>query len=266
MRRGDFCGFSSPTSPEAEPRHGGAHALSPRSTVSPSGVCGRRYAVVVAETCTLPSGEVVDASTALADCAPAPGAVLRFSDDVAPALPPPVPLSRKVVKMPEPTPVAVAPVEVAPVLAPAAPVALTETKAPAPAAPTPQDVAGLVDAGGGGAVGLAAALLAVAGGGAAWRFYSQRSEQAHELAKEKLKMEQAAQGLNGAQPPPCQAANAALEQRVAALVARVEAAEAKADAAAKRGASLSADFDGEALERQVKRLTKAVKEMQEDKV
>ena len=164
--------------------------------------------------------------------------------------------------MPEPTPVVVAPVEAAPVLAPAAPVALTETKAPAPAAPTPQDVAGLVDAGGGGAVGLAAALLAVAGGGAAWKFYSQRSEQAHELAKERLKMEQTAQGLNGAQPPPCQAANAALEQRVAALVARVEAAEA----AAKKGASLSADFDGEALERQVKRLAKTVKEMQEDKV
>jgi hypothetical protein len=122
-------------------------------------------------------------------------------------------------------------------------------------------VAGLVDAGGGGAVGLAAALLAVAGGGAAWKFYSQRSEQQHALALERLKMEQAAQGLNGVQPPPCQAANLALEQKVAALVARVEAAEA----AAKKGASLSADFDGEALERQVKRLTKAVKEMQEAK-
>lgn len=158
--------------------------------------------------------------------------------------------------MPDPVPAPV-PVEAAP--APAPVETLTATTAPAPAAPTPQDVAGLVDAGGGGAVGIAAALIAVAGGGAAWKFYSQRSEQAHELAKERLKMEQAAAGLNGAQPPPCQAANVALEQKLAALTARVEAAEA----AAKKGASLSADFDADALERRVQRLAKAVKDLQE---
>ena len=159
--------------------------------------------------------------------------------------------------MPEPVPVpAPAPV----VEAVPAPVVTTATTAPAP---TPQDVAGVVQASGGGFVGLAAALLAVAGGGAAWRFYSQRSEQAHELAKERLKMESAAQGLNGAQPPPCAAANASLEQKVASLTARVDAAEARAASAEKKSASLSADFDGEALERQVKRLAKAVKDMQE---
>ena len=76
-------------------------------------------------------------------------------------------------------------------------------------------------------------------------------------------MESAAQGLNGAQPPPCAAANVALEQKVAALTARVDAAEARAASAEKKSASLSADFDGEALERQVKRLAKAVKDMQE---
>ena len=161
---------------------------------------------------------------------------------------------------PVPTPVA-APVAEAP--AAPAPETLTATTALPPAAPTPQDVAGVVQASGGGAIGLAAALLAVVGGGAAWRFYSQRSEQAHELAKERLKMEQAAQGLNGAQPPPCAAANASLEQKVAALTARVDAAEARAASAEKKSASLSADFDGEALERQVKRLAKAVKDMQE---
>jgi hypothetical protein len=114
-------------------------------------------------------------------------------------------------------------------------------------------------------IGLALALVAVAGGGAAWKFYAQRSEQAHELAKEKLKMDAQAQGLNGAQPPPCQAANVALEQKLTALTARVEAAEAKAAAAEKKGASLSADFDAESLERQVKRMQKQIKEMQEDR-
>lgn len=113
--------------------------------------------------------------------------------------------------------------------------------------------------------GLMLAVIAVAGGGAAWKFYSQRSEQNHELAKEKLKMEAQAAGLNGAQPPPCQAANVALEQKITALTQRVEAAEARAANAEKKSSSLSADFDGEALERQIKRLQKQVKELMEDK-
>lgn len=146
-----------------------------------------------------------------------------------------------------------------------APAPVTTAQTVQPAAPTPADLGALAQQGGGGMTGLALALVAVAGGGAAWKFYSQRSEQAHELAREKLKLDAQAQGLNGAQPPPCQAANVALEQKLASLTARVEAAEAKAGAAEKKSASLSADFDGEALERQVKRLAKQVKEMQEDR-
>jgi len=132
--------------------------------------------------------------------------------------------------------------------------------------PTPADLATLAQQGGGGMTGVILAVVAVVGGGAAWKFYSQRSEQQYELAKEKMKMDAAAQGMNGASPPPCVTAHAALEQKVVALTARVEAAEAKADAAAKKGAGLSADFDAEGLERQVKRLAKAVKDLQEEKV
>jgi hypothetical protein len=134
-----------------------------------------------------------------------------------------------------------------------------------PDAPSPQEIAGVVEQSGGGAVGLVAALLAVVGGGAAWRFYSQRSEQAHELAKERLKMESAAQGLSGAQPPPCQAATVAAEQKIAALSARIEAAEARVAAAEKKSTGLSADFDADDVERQLKRLQKAVKALQDEK-
>lgn len=201
---------------------------------------------------------MADCTTRLDDsatpCAVEPGAVLHFAFG-----PKEMPV--------EPTaPVVAAPVAAAPVAPVAAapvadPATLTATTAPAPAAPTPADLGALAQQGGGGMVGVVLAIVAVAGGGAAWRFYSQRSEQAHELAKEKLKMEAQAAGLNGAQPPPCATANAALEQRIAALTARVEAAEA----ASKKGASLSADFDGEAVERQLKRLAKAVKELQEER-
>jgi uncharacterized protein HemX len=209
---------------------------------------------------------MADCTTRLGDsatpCAVEPGAVLHFAFDT-PKEKPVDPVA----------PAAAAPVAAAPA-APAAPVppptvadpaTLTATTAPAPQAPTPADLGALAQQGGGGMVGVVLAIVAVAGGGAAWKFYSQRSEQAHELAKEKMKMEAQAAGLNGAQPPPCQAANVALEQKVTALTARVEAAEAKADAAAKKGAGLSADFDAEGLERQVKRLAKAVKELQEEK-
>lgn len=116
-----------------------------------------------------------------------------------------------------------------------------------------------------GGYGVAVALIAALFGAAGWKFWSQRSEQAHELAKERLKMEAAAQGTNGQSPPACQLVHADLEKQIAAMASRVEAAEAKADASARKAAAFSSDFDGEAMERQVKRLQKAVKELQEDR-
>lgn len=116
-----------------------------------------------------------------------------------------------------------------------------------------------------GGYGVAVALIATVFGAAGWKFWSQRSEQAHELAKERLKMEAAAQGTNGQSPPACQLVHADIAKQLSSIASRVDAAEAKAEAAGKKAASLSADFDGEAIERQVKRLQKAVKELQEDK-
>jgi uncharacterized protein HemX len=210
---------------------------------------------------------MADCTTRLGDsadpCDVEPGAVLHFAFDT--------PKEKTV----EPTPVRAAPVAAAPaadaapvdavavvpvVAAPVDPSTLTATTAPP--APTPADLGALAQQGGGGVIGVVLAIVAVVGGGAAWKFYSQRSEQQYELAKEKMKMDAAAQGLNGAQPPPCQAATVAVEQKITALTARVDAAEA----AAKKGAAFSADFDADALERKVKRLEKNVKELLEDKV
>lgn len=77
----------------------------------------------------------------------------------------------------------------------------------------------------GGTLGVILAVVAVLGGGAAWRFYAQHSkqkaaladkaaEQAHELAMRRLDLEaQSAQ----TSPPPCLAKHAQLEARLSAI-------------------------------------------------
>lgn len=154
--------------------------------------------------------------------------------------------------MPEPV---AAPVEVAVPTPVPAPVA-QEVQ---PSAPTAQDLAQIAQAGGDNTVTIVLALGALLGGGAAWKFYDKLSERKHEQAMEDKRLAAQERGLNGAQPPPCQAANAAIEARLAALTARVEAAE-------KKTGGLSADFDPEETDSRLKRLERAVKRMQEDKV
>jgi hypothetical protein len=199
--------------------------------------------------CSVKNGEVVVVGDATRpdDCTLEQGAKLRFllkpeeageqhgavsppSVMLPPASAPPPTEARP--KMdpttPVPAPTAAPATPASPVVAePAALAQEAHTEQPSsPSAPTPAELGTLVEQGGGGMTGIMLAVIAVAGGGAAWKFYSQRSEQQHELAKEKLKMESAAQGLGGAQPPPCQAANTAIEQKLSALNQRVEAAEA----------------------------------------
>ena len=64
------------------------------------------------------------------------------------------------------------------------------------------------------ALGLAA--IAVLGGGSAWKLWTKRSEQSHELAMKRLELDAAT--MNGtAQPPPCQAKQAEVDAKLAAL-------------------------------------------------
>ena len=228
--------------------------------------------------CAVKPGEVVvvGQDSRVADCTVEQGAKLRFLLEPEEAKEPsrgvtepptvsPPPTPAPIPKRTRMDPVVPTPSVAEPVAAPTPPVVETTARTEQPAAPTPGDLGALAQQGGGGMTGVILAIVAVVGGGAAWKFYSQRSEQQYELAKEKMKMDAAAQGMNGAQPPPCQAATTTLEQKIAALNTRIDAAEAKAEAASKKSSSFSADFDGEALERSVKRLQKQVKELQEDK-
>lgn len=132
------------------------------------------------------------------------------------------------------------------------------TTEPAPA-PTAADLAEISQAtGGDSTLTIVLALVAVVGGAAGWKFWGKLSEQKHEQQMARLKLQASAQGLSGAQPPPCQAANAKIEAEIAEMKNRLAGVE-------KKSATIGADFDGEDIERQIKKLTKTVKALQEDK-
>ena len=109
--------------------------------------------------------------------------------------------------------------------------------------------------GGDSSLTLMLAMLAVVGGGAAWKFYTQYSEQKHEQKMKQLEMQAQAQGLAGAQPPPCQAAKVKLEAELNQMKAKVEGIDRKL--------AFTADFDADLLERRVKKLERKIQDMEE---
>lgn len=163
----------------------------------------------------------------------------------------------KLVEQPQP----VQQVVQAPQEAPQAPVALVPVQAPPvethavvgePSA-APFDInAILTSTGGGGGVAIILAILAVVGGGAGWKFYQKFAEQKHEQEMKKLELQAQAQGLNGAQPPPCQAANAVLEAKLVAIEGKITSVE-------KKTSSFSAGFDADDLEERLIKLEKKAK-------
>jgi uncharacterized protein HemX len=122
-------------------------------------------------------------------------------------------------------------------------------------APTPDEIAKIAQGADGGTVGVVLALVAVLGGGAAWKFYSQHSkqkaeieakkaEQEHEIAMRRLDLE--AQNAN-ASPPPCLAAHAQIE-------ARLSAVESKS-----ASFGLPAGFDADEMSERIEKIEKALK-------
>ena len=72
-------------------------------------------------------------------------------------------------------------------------------------------------AGGNPIVTVILALILVGGGTAGWKFWNQKSKQNHELRLQELELQKEMAGLQGAQPPPCQAANVKLQADITAL-------------------------------------------------
>ena len=100
------------------------------------------------------------------------------------------------------------------------------------------------------------ALIAVLGGGAAWKFYRQHSEQKHEQELQKLKMEAKSKGMEGDPPGPCQTVHAQLKAEVEELKNRLNKMDNKL--------SLNADFDGDEIERKVRKLEKWRRSLEDD--
>jgi hypothetical protein len=100
---------------------------------------------------------------------------------------------------------------------------LSEVKAEtATAAGELQGIVGKQD----GNMGLLVALVAVAGGASAWRFYSQRSKEAHEVKLREMELKANQPTVS---PPQCIAKHTDLEARIAAADAKATQAGTVAD-------------------------------------
>ena len=103
-------------------------------------------------------------------------------------------------------------------------------------------------------VAVALAGMAVAGGSKAFKLYRDWAEQKHEREMKKLEIESQNQGLEGQQPPPCAAKSAAMQAEIDGLKAKLAGIE-------KKTSSISADFDGDDVDRQMRRMKKRVDEL-----
>lgn len=127
------------------------------------------------------------------------------------------------------------------------------------ATPTPEEIVTIAQgAQDGGMIGVVLALVAVLGGGAGWKFYSQSSKQkadlatkqaelAHDLAMAELNAKMQAPTVS---PPPCVAAHTSLEARIAAVEAK---------ASRMTLPDFPDDFDADLLIARIEKLEKAVK-------
>jgi len=99
---------------------------------------------------------------------------------------------------------------------------------------------------------FALAALAVVGGGAGFKLWTKMSEQKHEQKLKEMELEAQKAGLNGAQPPPCQAKQVETDAKLAALEARLGKME-------KASVGLPDDFDGEELIKRLGKVENAMK-------
>lgn len=119
---------------------------------------------------------------------------------------------------------------------------------------SPEDIGALIEQSGGGFTGVAAALIAVAGGGAAMKFYSDMNKNKHEEKMEKLRLESEAQKNNSGDHTACQAERATLIAKLEETNQKLTRLESK-----QKGLALSVGDDMEdrlaSLEKKVKRMS-----------
>ena len=127
------------------------------------------------------------------------------------------------------------------------------------ATPTPEEIVTIAQgAEEGGMLGVVLALVAVLGGGAGWKFYSQSSKQKADLATKQAELahDLAMAEINAkmqvptVSPPPCVAAHTSLEARIAAVEAK---------ASRMTLPDFPDDFDAELLIARIEKLEKATK-------
>lgn len=129
-------------------------------------------------------------------------------------------------------------------------------------------------AGGNPIVTVILALIVVGGGTAGWKFWQKKSEQSHELAMKKADLELEMAGLNGAQPPPCQAASVKLNGELTEIRGELksnaeahkklqeqidELADRLGKLEKKTSSMFSGGFDPEEIEERIAKLEKAAK-------
>ena len=163
--------------------------------------------------------------------------------------PVPVPAVPAAPSDPVPTPILVPEASPAPVVA--------ETVAE-PAIPAADDLTKVMDAAGGGGMGLVALVILVVGGAAGWKFWSKLSEQKHEQKMKQLEIDAQAQGLGSAQPIPCQSVTKVQADAIAKLNAQVEDLASRLTRAERKSSSF-ADFDADDFTDRIEKLEKAVK-------
>lgn len=184
------------------------------------------------------------------------GSAFRFhyNSEEAPVadVPSPTP-EHSVVSEPGPSPSYEAPVEAAAAPVAAAPQATeAQTLAPDPTTAA-SELQGLVGAAGGDStLAIILALVAVLGGGAAWKFYNQKSAQTHELKLKELELKSQTPSQS---PPPCIVKHGELDAKLAAVEGKVAKIDQKTAGMSVDGPS-SDELDERIikLERQVKAL------------
>lgn len=145
------------------------------------------------------------------------------------------------------------------------------------------ELAGLVPPGGGSAITVMLALIAVAGGGAGWKFYQSFAKQKHEQRMKELELkekkielqaERADDKKSEQRHEACEAARAAdraalaeartaLEEKLVALEARLAEAEKAKDAP--KGDDVDLPFDPEELNERISQIEKALKKAPSEK-